>query len=109
MALKFSQVFSEMINAVKASLGKDWGKAKDYANPEIKRLAQSLIDISKLTALGKINQQEAKALIQIHKNTTQMVFLTVEGLGIIAVENAINAALDVVKKSVNAVAGIKIV
>jgi hypothetical protein len=30
-----------------------------------------------------------------------MVLLTIEGLGIIAVEQAINAAMDVLKKTVN--------
>ena len=35
------------------------------------------------------------------RNTAQIVLLTIEGLGIITVEKAINAAMKVVKDTVN--------
>lgn len=108
MSINLSDVFSDMLTAAKDSFADDWPKVKDYAKPEMKKLAQSLVDITKLAASGKVNKQQAKALLQIHKNTAQMVLLTIEGLGIIAVENAINAALKVAKDAVNAAAGIAI-
>lgn len=49
---------------------------------------------------------QAQALLQIHRNTTQTVLLTIEGLGVIAVENAINAALSAVATAVNKAAGL---
>jgi hypothetical protein len=106
MALKITDILTPMLKAAKKSLGEDWKKVSDYGEPEFKKLAQSLIDISKLTASGKVTVQQAKALMQIHRNTTMIVMLTVEGLGVIAVENAINSALKAAKTAVNTAAGV---
>jgi hypothetical protein len=99
--LSVSDLVTDMLGAAKTSLGKDFSKAKDFAKPEFQRLARSLVDIVKLVAEKKVNQQQAKSLLEIHRNTTKVVLLTIQGLGIIAVENAINAALDVVRTTVN--------
>jgi len=108
MAPKASEILASMTTAARNSLAQDWPKAKDYAESELKRLAQSLADIAGLAASGKVNSQQARSLVQIHKNTTMMVLLTIEGLGIIAVENAINAALAAARDTVNTAAGLKI-
>jgi len=108
MTLKVSELFKDMLGAAKDSFAEDWPKAQEYAKPELKKLAQSLVDIQRLVRNESVNQQQAKALCQIHKNTTLMVLLTIEGLGVIAVENAINAAINTVEKTVNAAAGIKL-
>ena len=39
--------------------------------------------------------------MEIQKNASRTVLLTIEGLGLLAVEAAINAALNVVKDAVN--------
>ena len=93
----------DMLAAVKVSLGKDFSKAKNFARPELQRLARSLADIGKLVVSGKVTKQQARSLVEIHRNTTKMVLLTIEGLGIIAVENALNAAFKVIRDTVNAV------
>ena len=108
MALKVSDLFKSMLEAAKDSFAEDWPKVQEYAKPELKKLAQSLADITKLVVNDTINKQQAKALLQIHKNTTLMVLLTIEGLGVIAVENAINAAIKTVEETINAAAGIKL-
>lgn len=109
MSLKVSDLLPSMVSAAKDSLLEDWPKVQDFAKPELKKLAQSLVDISKLVVNGNVNKQQAKAILQIHKNTTLMVLLTIEGLGIIAVENAINAAIKAVGDLVNTAAGIKVI
>lgn len=108
MSLKLSDLISPMLAAAKGSLKKDWPKVKHYAEPEFKKLAQSLIDITKLLTTGELNGRQAKALFQIHRNTTQMVLLCIEGMGIIAVENAINSAIKAVRDIINTAAGIRI-
>ena len=101
--LRVTDLLDSMMGAARESLVEDWPRARDYARPELKKLAQSLIDITRLAVIGKVNRQQAKALLRIHRNTTLTVMLTVEGLGVIAVENAINAALAAVRDTVNAV------
>ncbi|MBK7189898.1 MAG: hypothetical protein IPH86_14790 [bacterium] len=75
----------------------------------MKRLAESLAAIAKLVATKKVNQRQAKALLRIHSNTTQSVLLTIDGLGVIAVEDAINAALGAARDTVNSAVGFKLV
>lgn len=109
MSFTAAGILKPMVAAAHESLAKDWGKAEDYAKPELKKLATSLADIAKLVAADKVNKRQAKALLNIHRNTTQAVLLTIEGLGVIAVEDAINAALGAARDAVNGAVGFKLV
>jgi hypothetical protein len=109
MPLKISDILNPMLAAAQGSFGRDWPAARDFARAELRRLARVLGDIAAMTAAGLVNEQQAKALLNIHKLTTQNVLLTVQGLGIIAVENAINAALAAAKKAVNKAAGLALI
>jgi hypothetical protein len=105
VSLKLSDLAKSMVGAAKGSLAEDWPKVKDFAKPEFEKLAKAVVDIAKLGPAGKINEQQAKALLAIHRNTTLTVLLTIEGMGLIAVENAINAALGAVRDAINSAAG----
>jgi hypothetical protein len=109
MAIKVEDLVGPMIGAARNSLAQDWPKAEAYSEMEFRKLAQSLADIAALIAAGKVNEQQAVALLNVHKNTTLMVLLTIEGLGVIAVENAINAALNAVAGVVNTAAGVALI
>ncbi len=109
MSLTTSDILKPMLDAAKRSLARDWGKAEAFARPEMKRLAATLVDIAGLIASGAVNKRQARALLRIHSNTTQTVLLTIEGLGIVAAENAINAALGAVRDVVNEAVGFKLV
>ena len=105
MSINPSDLWSQMIAAASTSLGDDWPKVKSFAESELKRLARTLVDIGELAASGEISRAEAKALIKIHRNTTQTVLLAAEGMSILAVEKAVNAALAVVKETVTSTFG----
>lgn len=79
MSLEAAALVPEMLAAVRESLGRDFGKVRDYARPELQKLAQSLVDIGNLAAEQKVTERQARALLRIHLNTTQTVLLTVEG------------------------------
>ena len=61
--------------------------------------------IAKLKIEGKITKEEALLHIQIQKNSYRTVLLAVEGLGLIAVEGALNAAIGVISTTVNKAIG----
>ncbi len=109
MSLKIGDILAPMVGAAKDSLSSDWPMVRDYAKPELKQLAQSLVTRGKFAVNQKISAAEAKSLLRIHKNTTLMVMLTIEGLGVIAAENAINAALKAARDAVNAALPFKLV
>ncbi len=56
-------------------------------------------DYRKLHLSGQITEEQARLHLDIQKNASRTVLLTVEGLGLLAAEQAINAR--VVRDSVN--------
>ena len=105
MSLNTSQLTQDMLAAFQGVLVKKWPEIKEYAETEAKKMAQSFAMIEVLSVSGKINAEQAALHLEIQKSATRTVFLTLEGLGILAAEAAINAALNVVKESVNTALG----
>jgi hypothetical protein len=107
--LSVAQLAAAMLDAARESLAASWPRIRDYAQPEFRRLAQSLVDITRLAAAERVTPAEARALLRIHRNTTLTVLLAIEGLGIVAVERAINAALGAVGDAVNGAIGFRLI
>jgi hypothetical protein len=105
MNLNASKLGKDMLTAFKGALTEKWPDIKEYGESEAKKLAHTLVMIETLIVSGKINQEQADLHLAIQKNATRSVLLTLEGLGLLAVEAAINAALNVVKESVNTAVG----
>ena len=82
---------------------------RDFAETEFKHLAETLALIVSLKAEGKITEDQAMLHLEIQKNTTRMVLLTAEGLSLLAVEAAINAALTVVRDTINSAIGFALI
>lgn len=100
-----SEILKSMLNAAKSVLDKQWKEVKPFAEQEFRALAQNLQLILKLKLQGKITEEQAKYYFEIQKSSVRIVLLAIEGIGIVAVENAINAALGVVKDTVNTAIG----
>ena len=107
-ALNTSALLSQMIDAAKVVINDKWPEMRDLSTSSFKSLAQGLVDIQKMKADNKISDEQAKLLIDMHKNTLRIVLLSTEGLGILAVEGAINSALNAIKGTVNTAIGIKL-
>jgi hypothetical protein len=105
MGLKASALAGDMAAAFTQVLKGKAPGIKAYAESEAKKLAQTLLMIGKLRLSGKIDKEEAELHLEIQRNATRSVLLTIEGLGLLAVEQAINAALDSVKTTVNKALG----
>ncbi len=98
-----------MFSAFSGELKDQWPDIKDYAQSEAKKLAETLVMIEKLCLARKITSEQAKLHLDIQKNSTRIVLLALEGLGLLAVEAAINAALNVVKVTVNTAVGFALI
>ena len=105
MAIDISKLAEDMLNAAKGPLTKQWPDIKDYAETETKKIAESIAAIERMKLAGKITEEKARLQIDIQKNATRTVLLTVEGIGIVSAEQAINAALNVVRDTVNKAIG----
>lgn len=101
MAINVDELLGDMLGAAKDVLSEKWPDIEDYAETELKGIAEGIALIEKLHISGSISDEQAKLLLDMKKNTAKIVLLSMEGLGLLAVEQAINAALDVVRETVN--------
>ncbi|UCD56013.1 MAG: hypothetical protein JSV16_09165 [Candidatus Hydrogenedentota bacterium] len=108
MSLKASDLLKNMLAAAKGEFEAAWPDVKDYAKSAFKNLAETMVMIGRLELEGKVTRKQAKLLLDIQKNTARTVMLTIEGMGILAVERAINAALKAVQETVNTALGWKL-
>lgn len=103
------KLVKQMMSAALGVLKKKGPAVGKYAAVEFRKLGETLMNIQKMKRAGEIDKEEARILIEIQKNAMRSVMLTVEGLGVIAVEQAINAALRVVRDAVNSAIGWKLI
>lgn len=105
MALNAGDLAGSMFGAMKPVLDRYWSDVKDYAETEAEKMAATIAKITELRLAGTINDQQAAALLEMQKHSFQAVLLAVEGIGLIAAQSAINAALGAVKDVVNKAIG----
>lgn len=109
MSINVSQLRKLMVAAAKEEFGEKWPEVKEYAESEAKKIAETIKMIGKLRAKGEISSNAARLHLRIQKNSARMVLLTVEGLGLLAVEQAINAAIRAVRDTVNTALNFKLI
>jgi hypothetical protein len=105
MALDVQSLATQMLAVAVPLLKKDAQDAESFAKVEFAKIAHTIASIGEQLAAGQINQQQAVLLLNMQKLSSQNVLLTLQGLSLLAVEAAINAALGVVKTAVNTAIG----
>jgi hypothetical protein len=98
MSISVGDLAGAFLAAVKPILKKHWKEVGEYATAESAKMAETLALAVKLKAEGKIDEQQAQFLVEMQKNAMQVVLLAIQGIGIIAAQNAINAGLAAVEK-----------
>jgi hypothetical protein len=94
-----------MSGAAVGVLRKEWPAVRSYAETEFRKLGETVKLIAEQAAAGEISEEEAALLLDMQRNAMRSVLLTVEGIGILAAEQAINAALDAARAPINAAVG----
>lgn len=106
--LDLRRVVSDMVRASSAELARGGKEASALAAHEYEQFIRDVVHVQTMAEDGQISPAMAQALINQHKLSMQAVFLAVEGLGVIAVQNAINAAIAVLTEALGAaVKGLK--
>lgn len=109
MALDVGTLASQMLGAALPILKKDAADAESFAKTEFTKIAQTIVAIGEQLAAGQINSQQAGLLLDMQKSASRNVLLTLQGLALLAVEAAVNAALAVVKTAVNTALGVALI
>jgi hypothetical protein len=109
MALDVGTLATQMLGAALPILKKDAADAESFAKTEFTKIAQTIVSIGEQVAAGQINQDQAGLLLDMQTTASRSVLLTLKGLALLAAEEAINAALGVVKAAVNAALGFALI
>lgn len=105
MAIDIESIANQMIEAAKGVLGDKWGEARQFAESEAKKFAQNMADIAAWKLSGDITEEQAKVLIRLHQRSMKMVLTALEGISLAMAERAINAAIDVIRGTINRALG----
>jgi hypothetical protein len=103
--INVQQIFTSMVGAASGVFDKKWPVIKDFAEAEFEKLARTFAQIESLKLSGQISEAEASVLFEMQKNTARAVMLALEGMSLLLVEAAINAALAAVKDIINTALG----
>ena len=101
MSLDVQQLAQTMIGAARDAVSDRWPRMEALAEVELRRLAQSIEDVGHHVADGTIDESRARQHAHMHQLTARSVLATVEGLGVLAAEQATHAAIRSVTKVVN--------
>jgi hypothetical protein len=107
--INVDEVLAGMIGAAKGVFNEKWPGIRDYAEAEFEKLARTFAQIGLLRLRNRITEGEASVLFEMQKNTARAVMLTLEGMSLLLVEGAINAALALVKDTVNTALGFSLI
>lgn len=103
--LNIAQVVNDMLQAALPHLTKGGRQASEFASHEFQQYIIDIEHIQSMVEEKKVTGEEAQFLVDQYKLSMKAVLLTVEGLGVIAVQKAINAALDVLNKALSTALG----
>jgi hypothetical protein len=111
MDLTVDNIFDQIMGAAEASFKDGWSAVKDYAPVEFKKMAVQIEDIASNVLKHQADptkgysEETAKVLWQMQRHACEGVLVAVTKLTLIAVQNALNAIIDVVKKVFKGILG----
>lgn len=105
MSLDVDAIAQAMIDAAKKVVDNQWPTTRDYFESESKMYAQRLASIAKMYADGMISEGRAKEHVDFQNEAWHTTLEAVKGLSQIMVEQALNAAIGVIRDVVNRAIG----
>ena len=105
MALNIQDLLGPMLDAAKIVVGNKWPTIQTYAEAEMKKVGEKILDIEKMKLEGSTTDEKAKLLFEMQINASKTVLLTVQGMTKIMAEQAINAALGAIRDVANKAIG----
>ena len=102
-------LMSWIIPAVSNAVGSFWPVIRELAEPELRRLAEDLLDIYWMLDAEKIDQRRARALVHVHQRTLRRALHAIEGIGIRTVRQVPRIATRAVGAVINELVGFELI
>jgi len=109
MKLDLKALTQAMTDAVRAAVGGRWSAIRGVAEPELKKLAETLAEVHRLHRDGDIDADRAKQLVSMQVNAAHGVLKTVKGLGLLTAQEAVGAATRAAGEIVNRLIGFRLI
>jgi len=103
--INVKEIAKEMVEAAKGVLGEKWPEVKVFAKSESLKFARNMAEIEIWKETGVVTEEQAAALSRLHQRSMKMVLTALEGITLAMAEKAINAAINVIRKTVNTAIG----
>jgi hypothetical protein len=98
-----------ILTAMKGVLAGSWESVAGLAAGEAQKLAQTLISIETMSAEGTTTPAQATILLDMQTHATRAVLLSVEGIGLLVAQQAIDAGLTAVGTIVDKAVGFTLI
>jgi hypothetical protein len=108
VTLDVEALATSMVDAARAALANRGPVLQAAAEMELRRLAGALADIGSLLAKGEIDPERAKVMANIHQLSVRSVLRSVEGLGVLAADQTLQAVTGVAASVLNRIVGFKL-
>jgi hypothetical protein len=106
--IEVGSLVGDMLAAAEKVLKVHWNDVRPFAEAEMQKLAATAVQIETGHTAGNLSDAQAKILLRMQANASQAVLTAVETVGMIAAQDAINAAIQVLAQAVNTAVGIAI-
>ncbi|HSW14639.1 MAG TPA: hypothetical protein VLI06_17475 [Solimonas sp.] len=101
MSLNVEEIASGMIGAAKGVVGERWPATQKYFESESRMFAERLASIAAMHAEGLISEGRARLHVEFQTEAWETTLLAVQGLNQLMIEEALNAAIKVIRDAVN--------
>ena len=98
--MDFEKLFNDILEAMKGEIKEDWPKAKGYLKQIIENNKGSLIEITKYYLNGELTLEEYQTELEAEMKTVQTEMLALNVMKNKAIQDAVNAGIDIVMKAV---------
>jgi len=109
MNLDVHAITKSMIDGVRGAIGGRWSTIRLVAEPELRKLAQTLEDVQQLYARGAVTADRASQMFEMQRNTALTVLRSIEGLGVLTARQAVDAAVRTAGLIVNRLVGFRLI
>ena len=103
MSINADEIFSKIIDAAEGAFNESWQVVKTFAPAEFKKMSVQLAEIVENVALFEVDNTQGystetgKILFKMQRTACESVLVAVTQLTLIAVQNALNAIVQVLK------------
>jgi hypothetical protein len=100
------KLLSQMLDAFLAKIGEGADTIRGQAEAGLRTIAEASAQIAKQLAAGEIDKETAERRFKVTQRSAEITLLSMAGIAVKTIENAINAAIGVAKDALKTAVGL---